>query len=59
MKLRQVREITERAARIIEVTAGRVIFNEAAPLSDSDRSHPEEMFELEIDTTVDNNAGAD
>ena len=58
VKLRQVREINgERAARIIEVTAGRVIFNEAVPqdLGFKDRSHPEEMFELEIDTTVDKN----
>jgi DNA-directed RNA polymerase subunit beta' len=56
VKMRVKREVDgELLTRIIEVTAGRVIFNEAIPqdLGFKDRSNPEEMFELEINKTVD------
>ncbi len=56
VKMRVQREVDgEMLSRIIEVTAGRVIFNEAIPqdLGFKDRSNLEEMFELEIDRTVD------
>ncbi|NLB42765.1 MAG: DNA-directed RNA polymerase subunit beta', partial [Clostridiales bacterium] len=56
IKMRVQREVdSEMLTRIIEVTAGRVIFNEAIPqdLGYKDRSNPEKMFDLEIDRTVD------
>jgi len=56
VKMRVTREINdEKVSRMIDVTAGRVIFNEAIPqdLGFKDRSNPDEMFDLEIDTIVD------
>ncbi|NLC43279.1 MAG: DNA-directed RNA polymerase subunit beta', partial [Clostridiales bacterium] len=55
VKMRVQREVDgEMHTRMIEVTAGRVIFNEAIPqdLDFKDRSNIEEMFELEINKTV-------
>jgi DNA-directed RNA polymerase subunit beta' len=56
IKMRVIREVEgEMVSRLIEVTAGRVIFNEAVPqdLGLKNRSNPDEMFDLEINTTVD------
>ena len=45
----------EMVSRLVDVTAGKVIFNEAIPqdLGFKDRSDPEQLFSLEIDKTVD------
>ncbi|HHU48321.1 MAG: DNA-directed RNA polymerase subunit beta' [Caldicoprobacterales bacterium] len=56
IKMRVTREIEgKKISRLIDVTAGRVIFNEAIPqdLGFKDRSNPDEMFDLEVNTTVD------
>jgi DNA-directed RNA polymerase subunit beta' len=56
IKLRVTKEIDgEKRSHLIDVTAGRVIFNEAIPqnLGFKDRSNPDEMFDLEINVTVD------
>ena len=56
VKLRVTKEInSERISKIIDVTPGRVIFNEAIPqdLGFVDRSKPEDEFKLEIDQLVD------
>ncbi|HHY82844.1 MAG TPA: DNA-directed RNA polymerase subunit beta', partial [Clostridiales bacterium] len=58
VKMRVAKEINgEKVTRLINVTAGRVIFNEAIPqnLGFKDRNNPDEMFDLEIDVTVDKN----
>ena len=56
IKMRVKREINgETVSRLIDVTAGRVIFNEAIPqdLGFKDRNNPDEMFQLEVDGVVD------
>jgi DNA-directed RNA polymerase subunit beta' len=56
VKMRVYKEINgEMVSRLIDVTPGRVIFNEAIPqnLGFKDRSDPEQFFELEIDVQVD------
>ncbi len=56
VKMRVTREINgEKVSKLIEVTPGRVIFNEAIPqdLGFKDRNDPNEMFELEIDRPAD------
>ena len=56
IKLRVTKEIDgERVSSLIDVTPGRVIFNEAIPqdLGFIDRSDPENAFKLEIDQLVD------
>ena len=56
VKMRVEKEIDgKKETRIIDVTAGRVIFNEAIPqdLGFRDRTNPDEMFELEINKVVD------
>jgi DNA-directed RNA polymerase subunit beta' len=56
IKMRVSREVDgEQVSRLIDVTAGRVIFNEAIPqdLGFKDRTDPDEMFDLEINTVVD------
>ncbi len=56
VKMRVTREIGgEKVNRLIDVTPGRVIFNEAIPqdLGFKDRTDEEEMFDLEINTVVD------
>src|SRR5690554_728307 len=56
IKMRVIGEIEgEMVSRLIDVTVGRVIFNEAVPqdLGLKDRSNPDEMFDLEINKTVD------
>jgi DNA-directed RNA polymerase subunit beta' len=56
IKMRVEREIDgEKETRLIDVTAGRVIFNEAIPqdLGLKDRTNPDEMFDLEINEVVD------
>ena len=56
IKMRVSREVDgEQVFRLIDVTAGRVIFNEAIPqdLGFKDRTDPDEMFDLEINTVVD------
>ena len=56
VKMRVSKEIDgKRVSRLIDVTPGRVIFNEAIPqdLGFKDRNNPDELFDLEIDTLVD------
>ena len=56
VKLRVTREINgQKVSKLIDVTPGRVIFNEAIPqdLGFKDRNNPEEAFDLEINTLVD------
>lgn len=56
IKMRVVKEIDgKKVSKLIDTTAGRVIFNEAIPqdLGFKDRTDPDEMFELEIDEVVD------
>ena len=56
IKMKVVREIDgKKVSKLIDATAGRVIFNEAIPqdLGFKDRTDPDEMFELEIDQVVD------
>ncbi|HZJ57235.1 MAG TPA: DNA-directed RNA polymerase subunit beta' [Clostridia bacterium] len=56
IKMRVEREIDgKKEARLIDVTAGRVIFNEAIPqdLGFRDRTNPDELFELEVNEVVD------
>jgi len=56
VKMRVTKEIDgKKVSRLIDVTAGRVIFNEAIPqdLGFKDRSDPDELFKLEIDFVVD------
>jgi len=56
VKMRVTKEINgERVSKLIEVTPGRVIFNEAIPqdLGFKDRNNPDEAFDLEINTVVD------
>ena len=56
VKMRVTKEIDgKRVSRLIDVTPGRVIFNEAIPqdLGFKDRNNPDELFDLEIDTLVD------
>lgn len=56
VKMRVTREIDgERVNKLIDVTPGRVIFNEAIPqdLGFKDRTDEEEIFDLEINTVVD------
>ena len=45
----------KKVSRLIDVTPGRVIFNEAIPqdLGFKDRNDPKEMFDLEVNETVD------
>ena len=53
VKMRVTKEIDgKRVSRLIDVTPGRVIFNEAIPqdLGFKDRNNPDELFDLEIDT---------
>ncbi|HPJ77019.1 MAG TPA: DNA-directed RNA polymerase subunit beta', partial [Clostridia bacterium] len=55
VKMRTYKEIDGKIqSRIINVTCGKVIFNEAIPqdLGFVDRSNPETMFDLEIDQMV-------
>jgi len=55
-KMRVTREINGRkVSKLIDITPGRVIFNEAIPqdLGFKDRSDPDEVFELEVDCVVD------
>ena len=49
------RDDGEKRSHLIDVTAGRVIFNQAIPqnLGFKERSNPDEMFDLEINVTVD------
>lgn len=54
--VRMTKEINgERVSKRIESTAGRIIFNEAIPqdLGFKDRSNPDQLFELEIDSQTD------
>ena len=56
IKMRVEKEIDgKKVSKLIDTTAGRVIFNEAIPqdLGFKDRTDPDEMFELEIDQVVD------
>ncbi len=56
VKMKVTREIDGvSVSKLIDVTPGRVIFNEAIPqdLGFKDRNDPEEMFDLEIDVQVD------
>ncbi len=56
VKMRVSKEIDgKKVSRLIDVTPGRVIFNEAVPqdLGFKDRNNPDEMFDLEVDTLVD------
>jgi DNA-directed RNA polymerase subunit beta' len=56
IKMRIVKEIDgETQSKLIDVTAGRVIFNEAVPqnLGFVDRTDPERVFDLEINELVD------
>ena len=58
VKMRVQKEVDgEINTRLIDVTAGRVIFNEAVPqdLGIKDRSNHDGIFKLEIDETVDKN----
>lgn len=55
-KMRVTKEIDgKKVSKLIDITPGRVIFNEAIPqdLGFKDRTDPEEMFELEVDCVVD------
>lgn len=55
-KMRVTKEIGgKKVSKLIDITPGRVIFNEAIPqdLGFKDRSDPEQLFELEIDCVVD------
>ena len=55
IKVRVTREVEgEIKSKIIETTAGRIIFNSAIPqnLGFTDRTDPETMFNLEIDYLV-------
>ena len=55
-KMRVTKEIDgKKVSKLIDITPGRVIFNEAIPqdLGFKDRTDPEELFELEIDCVVD------
>ncbi|NLV34328.1 MAG: DNA-directed RNA polymerase subunit beta' [Clostridiaceae bacterium] len=55
VKMRTEKEIDgKKVSRIINVTCGKVIFNEAIPqdLGFVDRTNPETMFDLEIDQMV-------
>src|SRR5699024_10995512 len=56
VKMRSTREIDGKMVnRLIDVTPGRVIFNESIPqdLGFKNRSDEKEMFDLEINTVVD------
>ena len=56
VKMRVTREIDgKNVSKLIDVTPGRVIFNEAIPqdLGFKDRTDEDEMFDLEINTVVD------
>jgi DNA-directed RNA polymerase subunit beta' len=56
VKMRVTKEIDgQKINKIIDVTPGRVIFNEAIPqdLGFKDRSDPEQVFDLEIDDVAD------
>lgn len=55
-KMRVTKEIDgKKVSKLIDITPGRVIFNEAIPqdLGFKDRTDPEQMFELEVDCVVD------
>ncbi|MDD3614003.1 MAG: DNA-directed RNA polymerase subunit beta' [Clostridiales bacterium] len=56
VKVKVTKEIDGKpVSKLIDVTAGRVIFNEAIPqdLGIKDRSDPDGLFELEVDKEVD------
>lgn len=56
VKMKATRQVDgEQVSKIIDVTPGRIIFNEAIPqdLGFKDRTNPEEMFDLEINTIAD------
>ncbi len=56
VKVRVYREIDgEMKSKIIDVTVGKIIFNEAIPqdLGFMDRTNPDNLFNLEIDSLVD------
>lgn len=56
VKLRVYRELDgERVSKLIDVTPGRVIFNEAIPqdLGIKDRTNPDQICDLEIDKAAD------
>ena len=56
IKMRVEKEIDgQKVSKIIDVTAGRVFFNEAIPqdLGIKDRTNPDELFDLEINEVVD------
>ncbi len=56
IKMKVERELDgKRVSRLIDVTAGRVIFNEAIPqdLGLRDRTNPDELFDLEVNEIVD------
>ncbi|HHW69927.1 MAG TPA: DNA-directed RNA polymerase subunit beta' [Clostridiales bacterium] len=58
VKMRVTKEIDgKKVSKLIDVTPGRVIFNEAIPqdLGFKDRTDEDEMFDLEINTVVDKN----
>ncbi|HZJ83318.1 MAG TPA: DNA-directed RNA polymerase subunit beta' [Clostridia bacterium] len=56
IKMRAEKEVDgQKQTKLIDVTAGRIIFNESIPqdLGFKDRTNPDELFDLEIDDVVD------